>query len=327
MKTLKKGQYKVLLNQVLSWAKECLSLIHFKKAWEKGKVPNRELAAKALEGQEKDQKLVEEIFHANIPGHSPSLDVQRESTEKLAEELDRPAPAWPQAEIQVFGEPNGKSRKKKKPVQEAEAIKDLENAHEDASLPAEEPAHSLQESTEATTEESLECLKVVSEPSPPVEKKIPPRTPSFPNRPTILVIDDYRPLRNMIQKALLGASYNVCTAEDGVEGIVRVHENEVDLVVCDVQMPRLDGFEMSKMLNVRDRTREIPVIFLTEVLDEPTKAVAKRLGAADTLIKPFTMDALFESIRMVLASHKVSDKEITQEEEVSEEKHLVAAQG
>jgi DNA-binding response OmpR family regulator len=88
---------------------------------------------------------------------------------------------------------------------------------------------------------------------------------------------------------------------------VRIHENAVDLIITDVQMPKLDGFEMSKMLNVRDKTRDIPVIFLTEVLDEQTKAIAKRLGAADTLVKPFTMDAVFESVRTILASHLAVD--------------------
>jgi len=135
------------------------------------------------------------------------------------------------------------------------------------------------------------------------EKPQPVREAVFPNRPTLLIIDDYEPLRQMIAKAMCGASYNVCAAKDGVEGIVRIHENKIDLIITDVQMPKLDGFEMSKMLNVRDKTREIPVIFLTEVLDDQTKAIAKRLGAADTLIKPFTMDSLFESVRTILASH------------------------
>jgi CheY-like chemotaxis protein len=308
-----KHGYQVFLSQILSWAKECLTLIQFKKAWEKGKVPKAELAAKALDTEEADQKLVDEIFHADLSPHTPSLDIQKESTQQLAEELSKTPVAWPEPKIQVFGETSGKSKKKERAAAP-------EPASEPAVAVAGAPTGDLTLSPTLEDKVPFEVGNVTPAPVEPREET----AASFPNRPTILVIDDYKPLRRMIQKALNGACYNVCTAEDGVEGIVRIHENAVDLVVCDVQMPRLDGFEMSKMLNVRDSTRDIPIIFLTEVLDEQTKAIARRLGAADTLIKPFTMDSLFESIRAVLASHPGRNQETPSDEM---EPDLVAAEG
>src|SRR3990172_2873632 len=203
--------YQAFLTQILCWAKECLTLIRFKKAWEKGKVPKEEMAAKALETDKADQRLVEEIFHADLPGHSPSLDIQRESTQQLAKELDKAIP-WPEPKIQVFGETNGKTKKKARPAPVESTTPNIPDSL-DATAIAEEKVSDTYKPLPDLHDEKV-ALEKVEVTLPQVEMRE-ETTPSFPNRPTILVIDDYKPLRRMIQKALHGACYNVCTAEDG----------------------------------------------------------------------------------------------------------------
>jgi len=307
MTALNPKSYRVFLQQVLHWARQCVELIRFRKSWETGQVPSEEMAERALSG---DKALVEEIFYAETPAHSPSLDVQMESRKRLAAELFGRKPSKARngkgasdVEIIVYG--SGGNRKTKK--EEGPATPQVEPADE---------RNARAERTEAET--VLPFPEVPLVPTQAETDVVPTSEEAFPGRPTILVIDDYKPLCQMLVKALKGARYNVCSAEDGIQGIVRIHENTVDLIVTDIQMPKLDGFEMSKMLNVRDKTRDIPIIFLTEVLDERTKAIAKRLGAADTLIKPFTMDALFDSVRTILASHPASRSVDTEEEEITE---------
>jgi CheY-like chemotaxis protein len=250
----------------MDWARRCVSLIQFKKTWiEKGRAPEEELAAKAIP-EEDSMKLEEEVFNPKQAASAAAFDPAR-------------------VEIKVFGSEKAKPKK-------------VRGKAAATAAPCGEPA--APESHQATAEGAERVEAPVVHPS----TEIPASTSGGPRKPTILIIDDYEPLLKMLCKALQGAGYEVCSAKDGVEGLVRLHENHVDLIVSDVQMPKLDGFDLSRMLNVRDSTREIPIIFLTEVLDEQTKAVAKRLGAADTLVKPFTRDALFDSVRAVLAGQR-----------------------
>ena len=263
MKTSSTKSHRAFLEQVLDWAKRCVDLLRLKKAWEKGRIPKEEMGDRAIHQEEDDKALVEEIFYEEMPSHAPSLEVQMRSKRKLAEELfskDSTATrkALSKVEITVYGG----SRKKEEP-------KELEKVPEEAAV-------------DPSEEETVPNAAVIPESIPSVKKESPPPKPKegvslederiYPTNPTILVIDDYKPLREMLAKALKGANYNVCSAEDGIQGIVRIHENVVDLIITDVQMPKLDGFEMSKMLNVRDKTRDIPVIFLTEVLDEENQS-------------------------------------------------------
>jgi CheY-like chemotaxis protein len=266
----RKSVYKAVLIQVMAWAKRCIEVIQLKKAWEQGRAPEAEMAERAIP-REDDQKLEEEVFNPKTASSAAAF---------------KPKPV----EIKVYGSVNGKGAKAK---EAAEAAKRVEAPAPVVETPIE--VSPLAEVPQAALEAVIE--------EPPIRT---PFTPvSDPRKSTLLVIDDYEPLLHMLTKAMQGAGYNVCSAKDGVEGLVRLHENQVDLIITDVQMPKIDGFDFSRMLNVREATRDIPIIFLTEVLDDQTKAVAKRLGAADTLIKPFTLDSLFESVKMVLAPQRM----------------------
>ncbi len=217
-----------------------------------------------------------------------------ENEKRLEEEIFHPKPSAAAAafdpskvEIKVFGNPHLKKGKGSAlPVPDKPAIESIHGNGTlgESSLVEPDPANPL--------------------PVPPIETA----------KPCILVIDDYPPLLNMLTMAMKGAGYDVCTARDGLEGLIRLHENRVDLVVSDVQMPKIDGFDLRRMLNVRDSTRELPMIYLTEVLDEQTKAIARRLGVSNVLVKPFTLDCLLECVRTCLAVRSPDNNNQTGEE-------------
>jgi DNA-binding response OmpR family regulator len=116
----------------------------------------------------------------------------------------------------------------------------------------------------------------------------------------ILIIDDDVGFRDLLRIQLIGAGYQVRVAEDGVEGGRMLLEQPPDLIVSDVNMPYLGGFELLKLLRAEEATSSIPVILLSGRSDGDTMAQAVDLGAADFLTKPVTRDQLLESIEACL---------------------------
>jgi DNA-binding response OmpR family regulator len=120
----------------------------------------------------------------------------------------------------------------------------------------------------------------------------------------ILIIDDDVGFRDLLRIHLSAAGYQVQIAEDGVAGGRALLERAPDLVVSDLNMPFLDGFELLSLLRSDEQTASIPVILLSGRNDSDTMAKAVELGAADYLTKPVTRDQLLESIEACLARTK-----------------------
>jgi len=120
----------------------------------------------------------------------------------------------------------------------------------------------------------------------------------------ILIIDDDVGFRDLLRLHLSAAGYQVQVAEDGVAGGRALLAQTPDLIVSDVNMPFLDGFELLSLLRSDAETASIPVILLSGRSDGDTMAKAVELGAADFLIKPVTRDQLFESIDACLRRSK-----------------------
>lgn len=116
----------------------------------------------------------------------------------------------------------------------------------------------------------------------------------------ILIIDDDVGFRDLLRIHLSAAGYQVQVAEDGVTGGRALLEQPPDLVVSDLNMPYLDGFELLRLLHSDAQTASIPVILLSGRSDGDTMAKAVELGAADYLTKPVTRDQLLESIEACL---------------------------
>ncbi|HBX23270.1 MAG TPA: DNA-binding response regulator [Desulfotomaculum sp.] len=113
----------------------------------------------------------------------------------------------------------------------------------------------------------------------------------------ILVVDDERLLVKGLQRSLNDAGFEVQTAYDGTEALARLEEGGVDLVVLDLMLPGVDGFEVCRRVR---RTSSVPIIMLTARGDDVDKIVGLELGADDYLAKPFNTRELIARIRAVL---------------------------
>ena len=111
----------------------------------------------------------------------------------------------------------------------------------------------------------------------------------------IVVIDDDGVIRNLLDMHLRNAGYDVFCAEDAVEGGHLVIRTQPDLIICDLDMPYLNGYEFVAALKTHDTTRDIPIVFLTasEDLDGRTTL----LGAVAHLTKPVRADRLLQVVR------------------------------
>lgn len=119
----------------------------------------------------------------------------------------------------------------------------------------------------------------------------------------ILVLEDNKALRMIIRKALEKAGYEVKTAENGKEGLKILKKDIPDLIISDVIMPEMDGFEFLK--EIRKKYPLIPFTFLTvkSELDDYSKGYD--LGATDYLTKPFDVDVLLKKVEKRIASGKL----------------------
>jgi DNA-binding response OmpR family regulator len=117
----------------------------------------------------------------------------------------------------------------------------------------------------------------------------------------LLIIDDDIGFLDLLRIHLASAGYEVQVAEDGVTGGRALLAQTPDLIVADVGMPFLDGFELLSLIRSDTSTASIPVILLSGRSDGDTMAKAVALGAADFLTKPVTRDQLLESIEACLA--------------------------
>ncbi len=124
----------------------------------------------------------------------------------------------------------------------------------------------------------------------------------FLKRRRILIIDDEKDLCFFVRQNLkLLGNYEVIIARNGKEGIRAARVRKPDLILLDIIMPGLDGFEVLKRLKENKKTLFIPVIFLTAKGDEESKLKAVSLYNDDYIVKPFEMRILKSKIDNVLA--------------------------
>jgi len=120
----------------------------------------------------------------------------------------------------------------------------------------------------------------------------------------IVVIEDDLTFLDLLRVHLASAGHEVQIAEDAVLGLRAIIDNAPDLILLDLSVPYLDGFEMIAALRSDPATRDIPVIVLTGRGDDETYTEARRLGAAQLLTKPVERDLLIKAINGQLDSHK-----------------------
>jgi DNA-binding response OmpR family regulator len=118
--------------------------------------------------------------------------------------------------------------------------------------------------------------------------------------PTILVADDEEDLRELVAYRLTRSGYEVVPAGDGQEALQLARERTPDLMVLDVMMPRLDGYELTRRVRAEESLRSVPVILLTARSQESDVSRGFEVGADDYLRKPFSPDELVARVRAVL---------------------------
>lgn len=119
--------------------------------------------------------------------------------------------------------------------------------------------------------------------------------------PKILVIDDDEKARKLAQIILKSRDYEMAVAADGLEGLEQAIREKPDLVLLDVMMPGMDGFETCERLKGDERTKDIPVIMLTAADDLELNRKAFKRGAMMCLTKPYRAEALVNAIESILA--------------------------
>ena len=112
---------------------------------------------------------------------------------------------------------------------------------------------------------------------------------------TILVVDDEPPIRRLLQTSLTSQSHRVLEAEDGASALGMLRRNAVDVLVLDLGMPAMDGFEVIRQL--RESGSMLPIVVLSSRADEAGKVRALDMGADDYVTKPFGVDELLARIR------------------------------
>lgn len=119
--------------------------------------------------------------------------------------------------------------------------------------------------------------------------------------PRILVADDSAPVVNLLSKMLAGAGFSVLDARDGLETVQKAMTEEVDLVILDVNMPRLNGYQVCRLLKSEPATRELPVVMLTSRDKAADRFRGMQTGADHYLTKDAPPGELLELVRTVLA--------------------------
>lgn len=121
----------------------------------------------------------------------------------------------------------------------------------------------------------------------------------------ILLVEDEKPISNLINLSLSKAGYLCDCVFDGEEALAQIDGNKYDLILLDVMIPKIDGFELMEYI----RPLEIPVIFITAKNAVKDRVKGLRMGAEDYLVKPFEIIELLARIDVVLRRfHKTADK-------------------
>jgi len=136
-------------------------------------------------------------------------------------------------------------------------------------------------------------------------KQSKPTAASSPTKPappkSLLVVEDSVTSRMLIKNILVAAGYQVLTAVDGVEGLALLKTTEIDLVVSDVEMPRMDGFQMTAAIRTDTQLKHVPVILITSLTSDEHRSRGLEVGANAYIVKgEFEQSNLLDTVRQLV---------------------------
>jgi DNA-binding response OmpR family regulator len=120
----------------------------------------------------------------------------------------------------------------------------------------------------------------------------------------ILIIEDEEAIRFILEKRLSDAGYFVISAEDGIEGLNKLRKENPDLIVLDLMLPGLDGYQICSLIKRDRRYAHIPVLILTARIQQKDYEMAMAVGADAFLTKPFESQVLLSKIAELLKNNK-----------------------
>ena len=125
-------------------------------------------------------------------------------------------------------------------------------------------------------------------------------------RPLVMVVDDSITMRKVTGRVLERHEYEVSTAKDGVDALEKLHERVPDLMLLDIEMPRMDGYELATHMKADPRLREVPIIMITSRTGEKHRQRAFDIGVDRYLGKPYQEAELLTQIGEVLEQHAMA---------------------
>lgn len=128
------------------------------------------------------------------------------------------------------------------------------------------------------------------------------------SRETVLIVDDIPDNVRVLYEFLPQAGLRVLVAQDGQEALHRVEYAQPDIVLLDIMMPTMDGFEVCEILKSQPSTQEIPIIFMTALSDTVDKLRGFKLGAVDYITKPFQQEEVLARIHTHLRIRRLQDQ-------------------
>jgi len=127
-------------------------------------------------------------------------------------------------------------------------------------------------------------------------------------RPHCVFLVDDNPVNLKIGRTVLQEKYAVLTIPSGGKLLAVLKKSKPDLILLDVEMPEMSGFDVIRELKADPETEEIPIIFLTGKTDPENERIGRSLGAVDYICKPFSPPDLLQKIDMYISLHKSLEK-------------------
>jgi len=120
----------------------------------------------------------------------------------------------------------------------------------------------------------------------------------------ILVVDDEVNITQILEFSIGSEGFEVITAQNGEEAIERARRERPDLIILDIMMPKIDGYEACRILKANPLTKNIPVLLLTAKGRDIDRRLGYEVGATDYIVKPFSPNKLIERIHRLLSCTK-----------------------